>query len=98
MSRRSGPSLDHAKIAKAGFLAGLGPFAAGVVGEFAGHSLLSSLPETVESALLTMEVLGVVVGFFVPVVFGAVLPLAECQAPISTTKSDCSHVSGSSRS
>ena len=77
MSSRRNSSLDHAKIAKTGFLAGLGLFAIGVIGEFAGHSLASSLPETIESALLTAEILGVVVAFLVPVVFGAVLPLVE---------------------
>ena len=77
MSSRQSNSLDHARIAKTGFLVGVGLFAAGAVGEFAGHSLVSSLPETVGSALLAMEVLGVVIGFFAPIVFGAVLPLAE---------------------
>jgi hypothetical protein len=74
---RNSRSLDHAKIAKTGFLAGLGLFAAGVVGEFAGHSVVSSMPGSLESVLLMMEVLGVAVAFFVPVVFGAVLPLME---------------------
>ena len=77
MSSRRSSSFNHAKIAKTGFLVGFGLFAAGAVGEFAGHSLVSSLPETVGSALLAMEVLGVVIGFFAPIVFGAVLPLAE---------------------
>ena len=77
MSSRRSDSLDHARIAKTGFLAGLGLFAVGAIGEFAGHSLASSLPETIESALLTAEILGVVVAFFVPIVFGAVLPLVE---------------------
>ena len=70
-------SLDHARIAKTGFLAGLGLFAAGVADELAGHSMVSSMPETLASALLTMEVLGVAVAFFVPLIFGAVLPLME---------------------
>ena len=74
---RNSRSLDHAKIAKTGFLAGLGLFAAGVVGELAGHSVVSSMPETLAGALLMMEVLGVAVAFFVPVIFGAVLPLME---------------------
>ena len=77
MSGRQSNSLDHARIAKTGFLAGVGLFAVGVIGEFAGHSLVSSLPETIESALLTAEILGVAVAFFFPVVFGAVLPLVE---------------------
>jgi hypothetical protein len=74
---RNSRSLDHAKIAKTGFLAGLGLFVVGAVGELAGHSAASSMSETLESVLLMLEVLGVAVAFFVPVVFGAVLPLAE---------------------
>ena len=35
------------------------------------------MSETLESVLLMLEVLGVAVAFFVPVVFGAVLPLVE---------------------
>ena len=77
MNGRRSSSLDYARIAKTGFLAGVGLFAVGVIGEFAGHSLVSSLPETVGSVLFAMEVLGVVIGFFAPIVFGAVLPLAE---------------------
>ena len=77
VSRQNSRSLNYAKTAKTGFLVGVGLFAAGAVGEFAGHSLVSSLPETVGSALFAMEVLGVVIGFFAPIVFGAVLPLAE---------------------
>ena len=77
MSSRQSSNLDYAKIAKTGFLAGVGLFAVGVIGELAGHSLASSLPETIESALLTAEILGVVVAFFIPIVFGAVLPLME---------------------
>ena len=77
MSSRRSNSLDYAKIAKTGFLAGVGLSVAGAIGEFAGHSLVSSLSETIESALLTAEIIGVVVAFFVPIVFGAVLPLVE---------------------
>ena len=48
-----------------------------MIGEFAGHSLMSPLPETIKSVLLTAEILGVVVAFLVPIVFSAVLPLVE---------------------
>ena len=43
-------SLDHAKIAKSGFLAGLGLFVVGAVGELAGHSAASSMSETGQEA------------------------------------------------
>ena len=69
--------MDYARIAKAGFVGGLALFVIGVVGELAGHAVLASMPPTAEQGLFAMEVLGVAVGFFVPVVFGAVLPLTE---------------------
>lgn len=74
--RRTG-SLDHARIAKSGFVAGLALFAIGVVGELAGHAMLASMPPTADQVLLALEVVGVLVGFLVPIVFGAVLPLIE---------------------
>ena len=60
-----------------GSVGGLALFVIGVVGELAGHAVLASMPPTAEQGLFAMEVLGVLVGFFVPVVFGAVLPLTE---------------------
>lgn len=74
---RRSRNVDHAKIAKTGFIAGLALFAVGVVGELAGHALLASMPPTADQALFAMEVLGVLVGFLIPIVFGAVLPLVE---------------------
>lgn len=70
-------NVDHAKIAKTGFVAGIALFAVGVVGELAGHALLASMPPTADQAFFAMEVLGVLVGFLVPIIFGAVLPLIE---------------------
>lgn len=74
---RHSRNMDYARIAKAGFVGGLALFVIGVVGELAGHAVLASMPPTAEQGLFAMEVLGVLVGFFVPVVFGAVLPLTE---------------------
>ena len=74
---RQSRNMDYAPIAKAGFVGGLALFVIGVVGELAGHAVLASMPPTAEQGLFAMEVLGVLVGFFVPVVFGAVLPLTE---------------------
>lgn len=70
-------SFDYARIAKTGFLAGVALFALGTVGEIAGHAVLSSMPAAAEQAFFGMEILGVAVGFLVPIVFGAVLPLVE---------------------
>ncbi|WP_254839899.1 hypothetical protein [Natronomonas marina] len=75
--QRRSRNFDYARIAKTGFLAGVALFALGVIGELAGHAVLPSMPAAVEQALLGMEILGVAVGFVVPIVFGAVLPLVE---------------------
>ena len=75
-SRRS-RNMDYARTAKAGFVGGLALFVIGVVGELAGHAVLASMPPTAEQGLFAVEVLGVLVGFFVPVVFGTILPLTE---------------------
>jgi len=74
---RRSESFDHARIAKTGFLVGLGLFVVGVVGELAGHAVGGPVPAAAEQLLLGMEIAGVAVGFFVPVVFGAILPLME---------------------
>ena len=70
-------SLDHATLAKLGFLLGLGLFLAGAGGEYVGHALLGGLPAWEDTLLFDMEVLGLLVGFFSPLVFGVVLPLLE---------------------
>ena len=75
-SRRS-HNMDYARIAKAGFVGGLVLFVIGVVGELVGHAVLASMPPTEEQSLFAVEVLGVLVGFLVPVVFGALVPLTE---------------------
>ncbi|MUV85649.1 hypothetical protein GJ631_03415 [Natronomonas sp. CBA1123] len=72
-----GRSLDHARLAKLGFLFGVGLFAVGAVGEIGGHAFLSTVPATLDTVFFGMETLGVVVGLVTPIVFGAVLPLIE---------------------
>ncbi|MCY4729899.1 hypothetical protein KY092_04920 [Natronomonas gomsonensis] len=72
-----GRSLDHARLAKLGFLVGVGLFAVGAVGEIGGHAVLSTVPATLDTVFFGMETLGVVIGLVTPIVFGAVLPLIE---------------------
>jgi hypothetical protein len=72
-----GRSLNHARLAKLGFLLGIGLFAAGAVGEIGGHAVLSTVPATLDTVFFGMETVGVVVGLVSPIVFGAVLPLIE---------------------
>ena len=70
-------SLDHARLAKLGFLIGLGLFAVGGGGEIVGHALYGSLPAWEAALLFDLEVVGLLVGFFSPLVFGIALPLLE---------------------
>lgn len=69
--------LDYPMLAKSGFLLGVALFAVGAVGEIAGHAFLSSAPSVVYQLLFGMEILGILVGFFAPAIFGFVLPLTE---------------------
>jgi hypothetical protein len=69
--------MDYARIAKTGFVGGVALVAIGVGGELAGHAVLGSVQPTAEQGLFAMAVIGVAVGLFVPIVFGAVLPLTE---------------------
>lgn len=73
----SGRSLDYARLAKLGFLFGIGLFAVGAVGEIGGHAFLPTVPSTLETVFFGMETVGVIVGLVAPIVFGAVLPLIE---------------------
>lgn len=70
-------SMDHARLAKLGFLAGLALFAIGGGGEVVGHALYGSLPAWEDALLFDLEVVGLVVGLFSPLVFGVALPLLE---------------------
>jgi hypothetical protein len=70
-------NLDHAFLAKVGFLLGLGLFTFGVGGELIGHSVLQNLPSWEYALFGYAELFGLVIGFFSPWVFGIALPLVE---------------------
>ncbi|HKJ58652.1 MAG TPA: hypothetical protein VKA37_05450 [Halobacteriales archaeon] len=70
-------SIDHARYAKLGFLLGLALFAIGGGGEIVAHSLYGSIPTWEDALLFDIEVIGLLVGFFSPFVFGIALPLIE---------------------
>lgn len=70
-------SLDYAHWAKLGFLIGLGLFVVGVGGEIVGHSVTGTLPAWENTLFTYAEGVGLVAGFFSPIVFGIVLPLIE---------------------
>jgi hypothetical protein len=69
--------LDHATLAKRGFLLGVGLFVFGVLGEVAGPALFGPLPAWGDVLLTDMEGLGILLALFSPLVFGIVLPLVE---------------------
>lgn len=70
-------NLDYPRLAKTGFLLGAALFAVGAVGGIVGHAFLSSVPSVLYRLLFGMEILGVLVGFFAPAIFGVVMPLTE---------------------
>ncbi|MES3518077.1 MAG: hypothetical protein PPP58_10475 [Natronomonas sp.] len=74
---RSTGGLDYAKVAKSGFVLGAALFLFSAVAEILGHALYSSVPETVDQLLFATGILGIVIALFVPIIFGAVLPLIE---------------------
>lgn len=69
--------MDHATLAKRGFLLGVGLFVFGVLGEVAGPMLFGTLPGWGDMLLTDMEGLGILLGLFSPLIFGIILPLIE---------------------
>ncbi|MFC7019804.1 MULTISPECIES: hypothetical protein [Haloarcula] len=69
--------MDHATLAKRGFLLGVGLFALGVLGEASGPALVGPLPAWGDMLLTDMEGFGILLALFSPLVFGIVLPLVE---------------------
>lgn len=69
--------LDYGFLTKAGFLTGLSLFILGVAGELLGPAYFGPLPGWEETLFFDMEVIGLVIGFFSPFIFGIFLPLTE---------------------
>lgn len=69
--------LDYAFLAKAGFFVGLGLLVIGAGGELIGHAYFEPLPAWEETLFFDLEVLGLLIGFFSPFLFGIFLPLTE---------------------
>ncbi|WP_436930269.1 DUF7860 family protein [Halosimplex halobium] len=70
-------SMDYATYAKAGFFLGVALFVLGGAGEIVGAAVLGGLPGWEQTLLFDMEVLGIALGLFSPLVFGVVAPLVE---------------------
>jgi len=69
--------IDYPAWAKRGFLLGVGLFLLGAGGEVVGHDYFGSLPAWEETLFTDMELIGILIGFFSPLIFGIVLPLTE---------------------
>ncbi|MFC4988861.1 MULTISPECIES: hypothetical protein [Saliphagus] len=70
-------NLDYPSLTKAGFLLGLAMFLVGVGGEYVGYAYFGGLPGWEETLLYLLAVIGLLVGFVSPFVFGVFLPLTE---------------------
>jgi len=70
-------NLDHATMAKRGFLLGVGLFVVGALGETVGQAVAGPLPGWEQLLLTNMEAFGILIGLLSPLVFGIVLPLTE---------------------
>lgn len=68
---------DYITLAKGGFFLGLALFLVGAGGEVIGHALYESLPAWENTLFLYSEGIGLLVGFFSPLLFGVVMPLTE---------------------
>ncbi|PSQ15386.1 hypothetical protein BRD00_13880 [Halobacteriales archaeon QS_8_69_26] len=69
--------VGYVTLAKGGLLLGVGLFVLGAGGELVGHALYDSLPGWENTLFLYSEGLGLVIGFFSPILFGIVMPLVE---------------------
>lgn len=70
-------TANYALLAKRGFLLGVGLFLLGIIGEAGGHAVLGTFPAWGDTLLVDIEILGILVGLFSPLVFGVILPLTE---------------------
>lgn len=70
-------SIDYARIAKTGFLLGVALLLIGFLGEYIAHTALTTVPEWELRLFFWLEVIGVAIGFFVPLIYGLILPLTE---------------------
>lgn len=72
-----GRSYDYPTITKRGFQVGVGLLLLGVFGEALLPVLVGPIPDWETALFFDAEVLGLLIGFFVPLIFGLVLPLTE---------------------
>lgn len=69
--------IDYPTVTKRGFLLGVTLFVLGALGEVVGGALFGPLPAWEVALFFDMEVIGVLLFFLTPLVFGVILPLTE---------------------
>ncbi|WP_435196592.1 hypothetical protein [Natronomonas sp. EA1] len=70
-------NIDYPTVTKRGFLLGVALFLVGALGETVGAALFGTLPDWEVTLFFEMEVVGVLLFFLTPLLFGVVLPLTE---------------------
>lgn len=70
-------NLDYPTLTRRGFALGIGLLVVGLLGEALGPAVVGSLPAWGHTLFLDLEILGILVGLFAPLVFGIALPLTE---------------------
>ncbi|AWB27202.1 DUF7860 family protein [Halococcoides cellulosivorans] len=70
-------SMAYGRWTRLGFATGALLFVVGVLGHLAVPAFTGPAPDWVGTLLFDMEVLGVLIALFVPLLFGIVLPLTE---------------------
>lgn len=74
--RRYG-NIDYQTMTRRGFALGLSLLVVGILGEVALPMIAGPLPAWERTLFFDMEVLGILIGLFAPLIFGVVLPLTE---------------------
>jgi hypothetical protein len=69
--------LDYPTLTKRGFGLGIGLFLLGAMGEVVDRSMYGTLPAWEATLFFDLEVVGVLLALFAPLVFGIVMPLTE---------------------
>jgi hypothetical protein len=70
-------SMNYPVLARRGFMLGAALFLIGGLGHVVGPAIVGSLPGWEAGLLLDMEIAGILIGLFAPLIFGIALPLME---------------------
>ncbi|WP_181687056.1 DUF7860 family protein [Halorhabdus salina] len=70
-------NLNYPSLARRGFILGAAMFLIGGLGHVVGPAVVGSLPDWEAGLLLDMEIAGILIGLFAPLIFGIAMPLLE---------------------